>query len=119
MGNLSVLAKQEYRPKVANANSVSFFRYLEIDYDGIVFRLLPKLNNQYVYTINGITHNTTYSYGNVSITFANGLIWFKINSYLKVSWDGDQTMDIMACQTLKKLVCGLCGNYDGKHTIKK
>ncbi len=100
MGNLSVLAKQEYRPKVANANSVSFFRYLEIDYDGIVFRLLPKLNNQYVYTINGITHNTTYS-------------------YLKVSWDGDQTMDIMACQTLKKLVCGLCGNYDGKHTIKK
>ena len=41
---------------------------------------------------------------------------FQIKSLLKVTWDGNHAVDIQLCDSMKRKVCGLCGNFDGNKT---
>ena len=105
--------KQEKRTGVANENSVSFFRYVEVVYKGNAYRLGKTVGSKFSLTINGIAQ-TKFFEGEVSFSRAGKDLLLSIDIGLKVFWDGNQKVTVKLCDSYKSHVCGLCGNFDGK-----
>lgn len=109
----SVQIKQEKRNGVRNADSVSFLRYVELNYMGNSYRLL-KSGQTFNVTINGIQQRTFFN-GEVSLTKVASRLLLSTSFGLKIYWDGNHAVEVQLCDTYKSKVCGLCGNFDGKN----
>lgn len=116
MEHFNVQVKQEKRAGVANAESVSFLRYVELVHKGNSYRLL-RTGRTFNVTVNGIQQRTFFT-GAVSLSQSGSRLVLSTAFGLKISWDGNQAVAVSLCDTYKNKVCGLCGNFDGKNKLR-
>lgn len=110
--NLQHFSIQEKQEKRGTSEVVSYIRYMELVYKGNRYRLNNRGNLPFNITINGIQQRELFT-GEVSAQLVSGRVILSIPG-VSVSWDGNQATEISLCNTYKNLVCGLCGNFDGK-----
>ena len=109
LNHFSIQEKQEKR---GSSEVVSYIRYLQVNYKGNEYRLNNKGKQLFNITINGLQQRELFT-GEVSATLVAGKVVLSIPG-VQVSWDGSQATVISLCNSYKKFVCGLCGNFDGK-----
>ena len=102
--------------------SVTFIRYVEINVYGKQFRLLKATNYASPFTINGIAYTIPYTDPvlSINIVVSGGWMVFSTGFGLTVNWlnDDNPQLHSILCDAYSNYVCGLCGNYDGKQSIK-
>jgi len=112
----TILQKQEKRPKLPNANIVSFISYLELITLGTYFKLEKKneKTNKHTFYVNNVITNLPYSHprGLHALIIAGEFV-VTTRFGLTIIWDGDHKASVLMCDTYSNHVCGLCGNADG------
>ena len=85
---------------------------MQINFKGNQYRLYNRGNAAFNITVNGIQQKELFT-EEVSVRIVSGKIELSFPG-VKVVWDGNQATEIRLCNTYQKLVCGLCGNFDGE-----
>ena len=104
--------KQEVRN---NNPSVAYISYIDINVFNHQYRLLKRKNGMHVYTIDGIKSLNNYEdkINGVKVYMSGPNLVFSTTFGLTVSWNGDDRVDVVLCDTYSNYVCGFCGNADG------
>ena len=99
--------------------AVSYIRYIEININGIQYRLLKKkslFSKAIPFTINGVSITAPYSESTgLNIVMNGGKLVFSASFGLTITWDGSNAATESLCDAYSTYVCGLCGNADGDY----
>lgn len=81
-----------------------------------VYGRLYTLTRGRVLQVDGILANKPYvgALNGVKIDYYGSALIFR-TKFLQVHWDGYEHLDIYICNEYKNIVCGLCGNADGRN----
>ena len=116
MTAFSVRQKQERSP---TNPAVAYIRYIEINVNGIQYRLLKKASlfaKLIPFTVNGVSRTAPYSETTgINIVLNGGKLVFGATFGLTITWDGSNAATESLCDAYSTYVCGLCGNADGDY----
>ena len=108
--NLTPFEIQQKQVRLNPTDRVAYLSYVEIKVFNVSVRLLAT---PFSVTINGVPTNLPFSSNGLNINFQGGSIAFSTNFGLSVYWS-NRKYEILLCSAYSGLVCGLCGNGDGK-----
>ncbi len=98
--------------------NTAYLRYIEINLNGIQYRLLKKTNafsKVIPFTVNGVSRTAPYNDpSGINVNINGGKLVFSTLFGLTITWDGIGSASESLCDAYSTYVCGLCGNADGK-----
>jgi len=98
--------------------AVAYLRYIEININGVQYRLLKKeklFSKVIPFTINGVSRTAPFTDPTgINIAINGGMLSFSTSFGLTVSWNGVSKVEETLCDAYSNYVCGLCGNGDRK-----
>lgn len=85
-------------------------KYIVVKVYGDDYKLLKKDSAGFHIQINGVNNTALFKNDHVTINVMGGSLVLSTDFGLRVTWDGDQSINVQICDSYAKHVCGLCGN---------